>query len=149
MRLGLLRDDGVSRQPRRTQSKRFSTRTGTCARIPAISWDGVVSFSQGRQRQSGVVQCRTSTGRSDFPTEAAAQACYLYCIHLGYGDIHRLGGDNDGKFWGALPQGPQAASDWRLIRRDVRRSWVDINWVKSWEMKSHFTSHWQLMMREW
>ena len=94
---------GLRRKPRRTQSKRFSTRTCSCARIPAISWDGVVSFSQGRQRQSGVVQCHTSVGRSYFPTQAAVQACYLYCIQLGYGYIHRLDGDNDGKACEALP----------------------------------------------
>ena len=40
---------------------------------------------------------------SDFPTQAAAQGCYLYCIHLGYGDIHRLDGDNDGVACEALP----------------------------------------------
>ena len=40
---------------------------------------------------------------SDFPTQAAALACCLYCIQLGYGDIHRLGGDNDGIACEALP----------------------------------------------
>ena len=31
------------------------------------------------------------------------QACYLYCMHLRYGDIHRLDGDNDGVACEALP----------------------------------------------
>jgi len=40
---------------------------------------------------------------SDFSTQAAAQACYNYCMSLGYGDIHRLDGDNDGIACESLP----------------------------------------------
>ena len=40
---------------------------------------------------------------ADFATQAAAQACYEYCISLGRGDIHRLDGDNDGVACEALP----------------------------------------------
>ena len=32
---------------------------------------------------------------SDFNTQAAAQAVYNYCVSLGFGDIHRLGGNNN------------------------------------------------------
>jgi hypothetical protein len=31
----------------------------------------------------------------DFPTQAAAQACFDYCIAQGAGDIHRLDQDNN------------------------------------------------------
>lgn len=40
---------------------------------------------------------------ADFPTQAAAQACYEYCLSLGAGDIHRLDGDNDGTACESLP----------------------------------------------
>lgn len=33
---------------------------------------------------------------SDFATQAQAQACFDWCWSLGYGDVHRLDGDNDG-----------------------------------------------------
>jgi hypothetical protein len=33
---------------------------------------------------------------ADFPTHAAAQACYNYCLAQGKGDIHRLDSDKDG-----------------------------------------------------
>lgn len=39
----------------------------------------------------------------DFATQAAAQACYDYCVSLGCGDIHRLDGDNDGQACESLP----------------------------------------------
>lgn len=32
---------------------------------------------------------------SDFSTQAAAQAVYDYCVAQGFGDIHRLDGNND------------------------------------------------------
>lgn len=40
---------------------------------------------------------------SDFPTHAAAQACYNYCRSLGKGDIHRLDRDKDGVACESLP----------------------------------------------
>jgi micrococcal nuclease len=39
----------------------------------------------------------------DFNTQAEAQACYDYCMNLGYGDIHRLDSDNDGRACESLP----------------------------------------------
>jgi micrococcal nuclease len=40
----------------------------------------------------------------DFSTHAAAQACYTYCVSQGFGDIFRLGGnDNDGLACESLP----------------------------------------------
>ena len=32
----------------------------------------------------------------DFATQAAAQACYNYCVSQGHGDVHRLDRDKDG-----------------------------------------------------
>lgn len=32
---------------------------------------------------------------SDFNTQAAAQTVYNYCVNLGFGDIHRLDGNNN------------------------------------------------------
>lgn len=40
---------------------------------------------------------------SDFSTHAQAQSCYNYCVSLGYGDVHRLDGDNDGVACESLP----------------------------------------------
>ena len=40
---------------------------------------------------------------SDFSTQAAAQACFNYCVSLGRGDIHRLDGDGDGIACESLP----------------------------------------------
>ncbi|GAG83978.1 unnamed protein product, partial [marine sediment metagenome] len=40
---------------------------------------------------------------SDFSTQAAAQACYDYCISQGAGDIHDLDRDNDGIACESLP----------------------------------------------
>jgi hypothetical protein len=40
---------------------------------------------------------------SDFSTQAAAQACYNYCVSLGRGDIHRLDADGDGIACESLP----------------------------------------------
>ncbi len=40
---------------------------------------------------------------SDFPTHAAAQACFDYCVSLGVGDIHRLDRDNNGVACESLP----------------------------------------------
>ncbi|GEM_PF-1357125 len=40
---------------------------------------------------------------SDFPTQAAAQACYNYCKSLGRGDVHRLDADHDGIACESLP----------------------------------------------
>lgn len=40
---------------------------------------------------------------SDFTTQAEAQACYDYCVSLGYGDVHRLDADNDGIACEGLP----------------------------------------------
>jgi len=39
----------------------------------------------------------------DFSTHAEAQACYDYCISLGYGDVFGLDGDNDGSACESLP----------------------------------------------
>lgn len=36
------------------------------------------------------------TGNNAFGSQAAAQACFNYCISVGAGDVHRLDGDNDG-----------------------------------------------------
>lgn len=46
------------------------------------------------------VVCDCSSNRyncPDFSTQAAAQACYNYCITQGKGDIHGLDGDNNSK----------------------------------------------------
>ena len=40
---------------------------------------------------------------SDFSTHAEAQACYKRCKGLGYGDVFRLDGDNDGIACESLP----------------------------------------------
>jgi len=40
---------------------------------------------------------------SDFPTHAAAQMCYEYCLSLGVGDIHGLDRDDDGIACESLP----------------------------------------------
>lgn len=40
---------------------------------------------------------------SDFATQEAAQACYDKCQSLGYGDVFRLDGDNDGIVCESLP----------------------------------------------
>lgn len=41
---------------------------------------------------------------SDFNTHSAAQACYNYCVSLGFGDVFRLDGkDNDGLACESLP----------------------------------------------
>lgn len=40
---------------------------------------------------------------SDFPTHAAAQACFDYCVSLGKGDIHKLDRDNNGVACESLP----------------------------------------------
>lgn len=40
---------------------------------------------------------------SDFPTHAAAQACYDYCVAQGAGDIHELDSDRDGIACETLP----------------------------------------------
>lgn len=40
---------------------------------------------------------------SDFGTQAAAQQVYNYCAALGFGDIHRLDGDNNGLACESLP----------------------------------------------
>jgi len=48
----------------------------------------------------GTVVCDCSSDRyncADFSTQAAAQACYNYCITQGIGDIHGLDGDKNGK----------------------------------------------------
>jgi micrococcal nuclease len=39
----------------------------------------------------------------DFNTQAEAQACYNHCMNLGYGDVHRLDADNDGRACESLP----------------------------------------------
>ena len=40
---------------------------------------------------------------ADFSTHAEAQACYERCKDLGYGDVFRLDGDNDGSACESLP----------------------------------------------
>ena len=48
----------------------------------------------------GTAVCDCSSNRyncPDFSTQAAAQACYNYCIAQGKGDIHGLDGDNNSK----------------------------------------------------
>lgn len=40
---------------------------------------------------------------SDFATQAEAQAVFDYCVNLGFGDIHRLDGDGNGKACESLP----------------------------------------------
>jgi VCBS repeat-containing protein len=40
---------------------------------------------------------------ADFSTQNQAQACFEHCKSLGYGDVYRLDGDNDGKACEALP----------------------------------------------
>ena len=40
---------------------------------------------------------------SDFSSHTRAQACYDYCKSQGYGDVHRLDGDNDGSACESLP----------------------------------------------
>ena len=40
---------------------------------------------------------------SDFATQAEAQACFEYCMRLGYGDVFRLDRDKDGKACESLP----------------------------------------------
>ena len=40
---------------------------------------------------------------SDFGSHASAQACFDYCVSLGYGDIFRLDGNNDGDACESLP----------------------------------------------
>lgn len=40
---------------------------------------------------------------SDFDTQAEAQTVYNYCVALGFGDIHRLDSNNDGKACESLP----------------------------------------------
>lgn len=40
---------------------------------------------------------------SDFDTQAEAQACFDYCVSLGFGDVHGLDGDTDGIACESLP----------------------------------------------
>ena len=40
---------------------------------------------------------------ADFDTHNQAQACFEHCVSLGYGDVYRLDGDNDGLACEALP----------------------------------------------
>lgn len=40
---------------------------------------------------------------SDFNTQAAAQEVFDYCVDLGFGDIHRLDFDNNGRACESLP----------------------------------------------
>lgn len=40
---------------------------------------------------------------SDFQTQAAAQACFDFCVSVGVGDIHRLDRDNNGVACESLP----------------------------------------------
>jgi micrococcal nuclease len=39
----------------------------------------------------------------NFDTHAEAQSCYEYCNSQGYGDVHRLDGDDDGSACESLP----------------------------------------------
>lgn len=65
---------------------------------------GCDQFAPDPQPQPGACDC---TGPylncSDFATHAAAQACYEYCMSLGYGDVFGLDGDNDGIACESLP----------------------------------------------
>jgi hypothetical protein len=45
----------------------------------------------------------------DFGTQAAAQACYDWCVSLGAGDVHQLDSDGDGEACESLPLG------WRVL----------------------------------
>lgn len=57
---------------------------------------------------------------SDFSTQAAAQACFNYCVSLGRGDIHKLDRDNNGVACESLPL---------TSARSVE------SWVKMWDGK--------------
>ena len=54
---------------------------------------------------SGICPCSGDTLNctEDFSTQAQAQACFIYCVAQGAGDIHRLDGNNDGVACESLP----------------------------------------------
>jgi hypothetical protein len=53
-----------------------------------------------------VIPCTFDAYRcSDFATQEHAQEVFDYCVALGFGDIHKLDGDNDGEACESLPHG--------------------------------------------
>ena len=81
------------------------SRREPAAALVCLPFLGIAWYTAPREDKDKPAMSRATRALdcSDFPTQAAALACHECYIHLGYGDIHRLDGDNDGKACEALP----------------------------------------------
>lgn len=81
------------------------TPTSTETPIPSpTSTETPVPTSTATQIPSGPCLCSGDLYNcSDFQTQAAAQACFDFCVSVGAGDIHRLDRDNNGVACESLP----------------------------------------------
>ena len=72
-----------------------------------ILWPSGASLVPYTQRPQPSGQPCDCTGPDldcgDFATQAEAQACFEYCMRLGYGDVFKLDRDKDGKACESLP----------------------------------------------
>ena len=73
------------------------TPTSTPTRTPTPTNTATATFTPTQPAPAAVCDCSGNIYNcEDFATQAAAQACYEYCIAQGQGDIHDLDRDNDG-----------------------------------------------------
>ena len=85
------------------QPTEFIYSTNTPFSLPTATLESIQPTSPPQNAVCACTEVDYNCRVSDFATHAAAQACYEYCKSQGYGDVHKLDGNDDGVACESLP----------------------------------------------